>query len=46
LVNSTIEDVSRQEQVGYETVVGVIDRHIRREVDWSEYEREAERGAG
>lgn len=39
LVNSTIEDVSRKEQVGYEAVVGVIDRHIRRAGDWSEYER-------
>lgn len=39
LVNSTIEDVSRKEQVGYEAMVGVIDRSIRREVDWSEYER-------
>lgn len=38
LVNSTIEDVSRKEQVGYEAVVGVIDRHISREVNWAEYE--------
>jgi transposase len=39
VVNSTIEDVSRKEQVGYETVVGVMDRHIRCEVQWDEYER-------
>jgi transposase len=39
LVNSTIEDVSRQEQVGYETVVGIIDRYIRPEVHWDEYEQ-------
>lgn len=39
LINSTVEDVSRKEQVGYEAVLGVIDRHIRREVNWDEYER-------
>jgi transposase len=38
LINSTIEDVSRKEQVGYEAVVGVINRHISREVNWAEYE--------
>ncbi|MEJ7711744.1 MAG: ISL3 family transposase [Pyrinomonadaceae bacterium] len=38
LVNSTIEDVSRKEHVGYETVEGVISRHISREVKWDEYE--------
>jgi transposase len=38
LVNSTIEDVSRKEEVGYEAVVGVIDRSISHEVDWEEYE--------
>jgi len=38
LVNSTIEDVSRKEQVGYEAVMGIIDRHIRRDVNWLEYE--------
>jgi len=38
LINSTIEDVSRKEQVGYEAVVGVVDRYIRQEVDWDEYE--------
>ena len=38
LVNSTIEDVSRKEQVGYEAVCGVIDRWISQEVSWGEYE--------
>jgi transposase len=38
LINSTMEDVSRKEQVGYEAVVGVVDRYIRREVDWDEYD--------
>jgi len=38
LVNSTIEDVSRKEQVGAEAVVGVLDRYLRREVNWEEYD--------
>lgn len=38
LINSTIEDVSRKEQVGYEAVVGVVDRYIRRQVNWDEYD--------
>ncbi len=38
LVNSTIQDVSRKEQVGYETIVGVVDRYISQEIDWDEYE--------
>ena len=38
LINSTIEDVSRKEQVGYEAVVGIVDRYLRREVDWDEYD--------
>jgi transposase len=38
LVNSTIEDVSRKERVGYEAVAGIIDRYISQEVNWDEYE--------
>jgi len=38
LVNSTVEDVSRKEEVGYEALMGVIDRHISREVNWDEHE--------
>jgi len=37
LVNSTLADVSRKEQVGYEAVEGIIDRYISREVNWEEY---------
>jgi transposase len=37
LVNSTIEDVSRKEQIGYEAVGGIIDRYLSREVNWEEY---------
>lgn len=38
LVNSTLEDVSRKEEVGYEAIMGVIDRHISREVNWNQHE--------
>lgn len=34
LINSTIEDVSRKEDVGYDAVEGALDRHIVHEVDW------------
>ena len=33
-VNSTIADVSTKERVGYETIMGMIDREIAKEVDW------------
>lgn len=33
-VNSTVFDVSIKEDMGYEAVMGVIDRHIEKEVDW------------
>ena len=33
-VNSTVWDVSMKEGIGYETVRGMIDRHIAKEVDW------------
>ena len=38
-VNSTIEDVSTKEQVGYDAIEGLIDRSIATNVDWSTYER-------
>ena len=34
LVNSTVADVSIKENLGYEAVMGIIDRHIGTEVDW------------
>jgi len=37
LVNSTIEDVSQKEQVGYDAVKGTLQRRIKTEVDWAEY---------
>jgi transposase len=38
LINSTVEDVSRKEDVGYDAVEGVLDRRIERRVDWAAFE--------
>jgi len=38
LVNSTIEDVSQKEQVGYDAAVGALKRRIQPYVDWTELE--------
>jgi len=37
LVNATVEDVSRKERLAYDRVLGIVDRHICAEVDWSQY---------
>jgi transposase len=39
LVNSTVQDVSIKEDVGYEAMMGMIDRHIERRVDWDSFTR-------
>jgi len=39
LVNSTIQDVAIKEELGYEAVVGIIDRYIATKVDWNEFVR-------
>ena len=39
LVNSTVEDVSHKEEVTYDEVLGIIDRHLGVEVNWSEFEQ-------
>ena len=36
LINSTIEDVSFKEQVGYDAVVGALNRLIEPEINWDE----------
>jgi len=36
LINSTVQDVSVKEGVGYEAILGVIDRHIDREINWED----------
>jgi len=37
LVNSTVEDVSRKEDVGYDAVEGAIERGIHTRVNWDEF---------
>ena len=39
LVNSTVEDVSHKEDVTDDEVLGIIDRHLGVEVNWSEFEQ-------
>lgn len=39
LVNSTVTDVSRREALGYEAVMGIIDRHVATGVDWDGFEQ-------
>ena len=36
LVNTTIEDVSMRENIGYDAVLGALDRQIESQVNWSE----------
>lgn len=35
IVNSTVEDISIKEDIGYEAVMGIISRYIAQVVDWS-----------
>jgi len=39
LVNSTIQDVSRKERLGYDAVLGIVDRHIAHQVNWKQFRR-------
>jgi transposase len=39
LVNSTIQDVAIKDGLGYEAVVGIVDRYIATQVDWLEFAR-------
>jgi transposase len=38
LVNSTVEDVSRTERVGYDAVQGALTRHVSTRVNWAEFD--------
>ena len=39
LVNSTVQDVSIKEDIGYEAIMGIIDRYIERDINWEEVTR-------
>jgi len=39
LVNSTVQDVCLKEAIGYEAIMGILDRHIQGEVDWNQFAR-------
>lgn len=39
LVNSTIQDVAIKENLGYEAVVGIINRYVTTQVDWLAFDR-------
>jgi transposase len=36
LINSTVQDISIKEEVGYEAIMGIIDRHIERKIHWED----------
>jgi transposase len=37
LINSTVKDVCIKEDIGYEAVMGIIDRHLSRTIDWTPF---------
>jgi transposase len=39
LVNSTIQDVAFKEGLGYEAVVGIINRYVATQVEWGRFDR-------
>lgn len=39
LVNSTVQDVAIKEELGYEAVMGILDRHIAHAIDWETVSR-------
>jgi len=39
LINSTVQDVSTKERLGYDAVEGVLERCLAQQVDWTRYER-------
>lgn len=39
LINNTVEDVSIKEDLGYESVMGIIKRHVRSKVNWEDIDR-------
>jgi transposase len=39
LVNSTVQDTSIKEDIGYEAIMGIIDRSIERDIHWEDVTR-------
>jgi len=39
LVNSTIEDATHKEAIGYDTIVGIIERCVQKKVNWDEIDQ-------
>lgn len=39
LINNTVEDVSIKEKLGYEAVMGIINRHVSTEVNWQKIKK-------
>lgn len=39
VVNSTVQDVCLKEDMGYEAIMGIMDRHIQGEVEWDQFSR-------
>src|SRR2546428_3118134 len=39
MVNSTVQDTSIKEDIGYEAIMGIIDRSIEREIKWEDVPR-------
>jgi len=39
VVNSTVQDTSIKEDIGYEAIMGIIDRHIERDINWEDVTR-------
>ena len=39
MVNSTVQDISIKEDIGYEAIMGIIDRYIERDIHWEDVTR-------
>src|SRR5262249_46922143 len=39
LVNSTVQDISIKEDIGYEAIMGIMDRYIERAINWADVPR-------
>jgi hypothetical protein len=44
LINSTVQDVSLKEHVGYDGILGIVERRIASSVEWSRYSDLSELG--